>query len=107
MKKCTAIVSSLLICGTPPTLANDFPQSGMPPNADDTPEEILQTEVITSARSPIDNQPLTATEYAELQIAIEQANQVSPKLSSKARNIVALLKLRQFIKTTLPFIPLK
>ncbi len=94
------IVSAIVLCSTP-GLAQSLPS----PN--DIPEEVLQTQVITSARSPIDNQPLTATEYAELQTAIDRANQVSPKPSRKLRDIVALLKLRKFIKTVLPFIPSK
>jgi hypothetical protein len=106
MKKRVVLIGSMLILGAPiavPTLA----QTTSPNPANEIPEEVLQTEVITSGRSPIDNRPLTATEYAELKTAIDRTNQVPPKLSSKLRNTVALLKLRKFIKTVLPFIPIK
>jgi hypothetical protein len=106
MKKRAVLIGSMLILGAPmvmPTIA----QTASPTPVNDTPEEVLQTEVITSGRSPIDNQPLTATQYAEQKTAIDRANQVPPKLSSKLRNTVALLKLRKFIKTVLPFIPIK
>ncbi|MBE9031738.1 hypothetical protein IQ266_18555 [filamentous cyanobacterium LEGE 11480] len=106
MKKRTAIISSILILGTPiPAQAKPGnPTSAVPA---DVPEEVLQNQIITSARSPIDNQPLTATEYAELKTNIDQANQVPPKLSRKIRSTVGLLKLRKFLKTVLPFIPIK
>ena len=37
------------------------------PPPEDTHEEILRTEIITEARSPIDGELLTAAEYAQLQ----------------------------------------
>jgi hypothetical protein len=101
MKKRVVLMGSMLILGAP--LVCDRP-SGM---ATEIPEEVLQTEVITSGRSAIDNRPLNATEYAELKTEIDRTNQVPPKLSNKLRNTVALLKLRKFIKTVLPFIPIK
>jgi hypothetical protein len=99
MKSVVIITSILLASG--PTIA-----SGLPP-ATDQPEEILRTEVITNARSPLNNQPMTATQYAEQQTEITTLNQVPPKVSDKVRNTIALLKLRKFIKTVLPFIPIK
>jgi hypothetical protein len=106
MKKRVVLIGSMLILGAPiavPTVA----QTMDPTAAIEIPEEVLQTEVITGARSPIDNQPLTATQYAELKTEIDRANQVPPRLSSKLRNTIALLKVRKFIKTVLPFIPIK
>jgi hypothetical protein len=105
MKKRAVLIGSMLILGAPiavPTIAQTTS-----PTPNEIPEEVLQTEVITSGRSAIDNQPLTATQYAEQKTEIDRANQVPPKLSSKLRNTVALLKLRKFIKTVLPFIPIK
>jgi hypothetical protein len=107
-------MGSILILGAPlvfdrpsaiamPTVA----QTTAPTPVTEIPEEVLQTEVITNGRSPIDNRPLTATEYAELKTEIDRTNQVPPRLSNKLRNAVALLKLRKFIKTVLPFIPIK
>jgi hypothetical protein len=106
MKKQVVLIGSILILGAPiavPTVA----QTASPRPATDIPEEVLQTEVITSGRSPIDNRPLTATEYAELKTEIDRTNQTPPKLSNKLRNTMALLKLRKFVKTMLPFIPIK
>jgi hypothetical protein len=106
MKKRVVLIGSMLILGVPiavPTVA----QTTAPTAAIEIPEEVLQTAVITNARSPIDNQPLTATQYAELKTEIDRTNQVPPKLSSKLRNTIALLKVRKFIKTVLPFIPIK
>jgi hypothetical protein len=106
MKKRVVLIGSMLILGAPiavPTVA----QTTAPTAAIEIPEEVLQTEVITSARSPIDNQPLTATQYAELKTEIDRTNQVPPRLSPKLRNTIALLKVRKFIKTVLPFIPIK
>jgi uncharacterized protein YggE len=102
MNQRAVLICSIVLVGAPVMV-----QASNIPMADETPEEVLQTEVITSGRSPIDNQPLTATQYAELQTQIDRANQVPPQLSSKVRNTVALLKLRKFIKTVLPFIPIK
>ena len=64
---------------------------GLPP-PEDIPEEILRTEIITEGRSPINGQPLTAAEYAELQ----QSNTESkfpPQLSSQVQQIIFLLNL--------------
>ncbi len=102
MKKRTVLVCSMLLVAAPVMV-----QATNQPMVSEIPEEVLQTEVVTTARSPIDNRPLTATEYAELKTEIDRANQVPPKLSNKLRNTVALLKLRKFIKTVLPFIPIK
>jgi hypothetical protein len=110
MKKRAVIIGSLLVFAAPlagQTIAQTVAPTAALPPATETPEEVLQTEVITSARSPIDNRSLTATQYAELKTDIDRANQVQPQLSSKLRNTVALLKLRKFIKTVLPFIPIK
>ncbi len=98
--KSAVIITSILLTSAP-AIAN-----GLPP-ATDPPEEVLRAEVITNARSPINNQPMTATQYAEQQTEITTLNQVPPKVSDKVRNTIALLKLRKFIKTVLPFIPIK
>jgi hypothetical protein len=105
MKKQVVLIGSMLILGAP--IAVTTVAQTTTPMSNEIPEEVLQTEVITSGRSAIDNRPLNATEYAELKTEIDRTNQVPPKLSNKLRNTVALLKLRKFIKTVLPFIPIK
>ncbi len=98
MKK-SAIALGLLLVLAPPARA-------LPP-VGEVPEEVLRNEVITEARSPLDGQPMTAREYAEFQVELEQANQLKAVPSEKIRKLVGLLRLRKFIKTVLPFVPIK
>ena len=69
------------------------------------PEEVLRTEIIIEARSPIDGKALNAAEYAELQAQL-QTRPNPPKLSPKVRETVFLLRLRQLIRTFAPFLPI-
>jgi hypothetical protein len=75
--------------------------------AEDQPEEVLRTEIILDARSPIDGTPMTAAEYAQLQAEEQAAYVPPPELPPKVRSTIGLLRLRKFIKTVLPFIPIK
>jgi len=70
------------------------------PPPEDIPEEILRTEIILAARSPIDGKILTAAEYAQLQAQIQIIP--PPRLDSGIREKVFLLQLR---KTLLQFFP--
>lgn len=70
------------------------------PTPEDTPEEILRTEIITEARSPINGDRLTAAEYAQLQAQLQ--NSPPPKLNTNVREQIFLLRLR---KTLLQFFP--
>lgn len=83
------------------TLAQSYAPS-LPP-ADDIPEEILRTEIILEGRSPLDGEPLTATEYTELMEALAE-NPNAPQLNPKIRQLVFLLKVRKFFRTLLPFL---
>lgn len=71
----------------------------------EVPEEILRTEIIIAARSPIDGKAVSAAEYVELQAQI-QTRPYPPKLSPKIRETVFLLRLRQLIRTFAPFLPI-
>jgi hypothetical protein len=71
------------------------------------PEEVLRQEIILDGRSPLDGQPLTATEYAELQAELERLNEPTPMVSPKLQQLVMLVKLRKFLKTVLPILPMK
>lgn len=66
------------------------------------PEEILRTEIITEARSPLTGQPLSAAEYARL-----QAELASPSgntlLSQDIRYLIFLLQIRRAYQPLLPF----
>lgn len=75
------------------------------PPPGDIPEEILRTEIITQARSPIDGKPLTAAEYVQLQTQISTSSS-PPKLSPDVRQNIFLLRLLKLIRTFAPFLPL-
>jgi hypothetical protein len=70
-------------------------------------EEVLRSEILLDGRSPLTGELLSATEYVELQAEIEKTNAVEPQVASKLRNLVGLVKLRKFIKTVLPIVPIK
>jgi len=83
------------------TLLVAKPAVGLPP-PEDVPEEILRTEIITEARSPIDGKPLTAAEYAQLQAELAQ-NPIPPDVNPKIKRLIFLLRLRQMLRTIIPF----
>lgn len=72
------------------------------PPPEDIPEEILRTEIITDARSPIDGKPLNAAEYAELQTQLQKVP--PPKLNEKLRQTVFLLRIRSVLLQFFPFL---
>jgi hypothetical protein len=74
---------------------------------EEVPEEVLRQEMILEGRSPLDGAPLTATEYAELQAELERLNEPTPTVSPKLQQLVMLVKLRKFLKTVLPILPMK
>ena len=80
-----------------------IPAWGLPP-PEDTPEEVLRTEIITEARSPLDGKPLTAAEYAELKAQLEGRQPPDPQVNPKLRELIFLLQLRHQIRQILPFI---
>ena len=83
-------------------LATNQKSLALPP-ADDIPEEVLRTEIILEARSPIDGRPLTASEYAQLQEE-KAKSPYPPQINSKIRTIVFLLQILDFVRTTVPFL---
>lgn len=74
------------------------------PPPDDTPEEILRTEIIIEARSPVDGKPLTASEYAELLTQLQTSP--PPKLTTKIREQVFLVRIRKALLQVFPFLNL-
>ena len=72
------------------------------PPPEDTPEEVLRTEIITQARSPVDGKPLNAAEYAQLQAQLGSGPEV-PQLSPEVRQNIFLLRLLKLIRTVIPF----
>ncbi|MBC6418710.1 MAG: hypothetical protein GDA44_07905 [Prochloron sp. SP5CPC1] len=72
------------------------------PPPEDIPEEILRTEIITEGRSPIDNKPLTAAEYAELEAELAQ-REFSPEINPKLQELIFLLRIRKLFNDINPF----
>ncbi|MGF1479471.1 MAG: hypothetical protein ACFB4I_08260 [Cyanophyceae cyanobacterium] len=77
------------------------PSLALPP-PEEVPEEILRTEIITRARSPLDGELLSAAEYAQLQAQLAQSP-FPPELNSQVRQIIFLLQIRQLLETLNPF----
>jgi hypothetical protein len=71
------------------------------PPPEDVPEEVLRTEIITEARSPIDGQPLTAAEYAQLQAQLSERS-TAPGLHQDIREVIFLLRVRQLLQRISP-----
>lgn len=102
--KRTKRFSISLLLGLGSLLAQTLPALSLPP-PEEIPEEILRTEIITEARSPLNNEPLTAAEYAELQAILEEGPEdFSRSLPQEVRDVVFLLRLRRAIRTFFPFL---
>ena len=98
----------MLIAGmlSPLTVIHSGAVLAVPP-AEDVPEEILRTQIVLDARSPIDGKPMTPAEYAEFQAKQQAPFEPPPELSPQVRGVVRALRIRRFIKRFLPFIPIK
>ncbi|MBW4633924.1 MAG: hypothetical protein KME30_19080 [Iphinoe sp. HA4291-MV1] len=72
------------------------------PPKEDLPEEILRTQIITTARSPVDGKPLTAGEYAQLQAQLQKVP--PPKLDKRIQDQVFLIRLRKTLLQLFPFL---
>jgi len=71
------------------------------PPPDDIPEEILRTEIITEARSPVDGESLTPAEYAELREKLRE--ELPPNIANSIESQFLLLRLRKAFTTIIPF----
>ncbi|WP_414528073.1 hypothetical protein [Nodularia chucula] len=72
------------------------------PPPEDIPEEILRTQIIIDARSPLDGKPLNPAEYAELQEQLQISP--PPKLSADVRQTIYLIRLRKALLQIFPFL---
>jgi hypothetical protein len=72
------------------------------PPPQDTPEEILRTEIIIDARSPIDGKPLNAAEYAQVQEQLKISP--PPTIDSKLRQTLFLIRIRNALLQLFPFL---
>lgn len=109
MKSSRSLTSALSTLHSPlftlfPLLIAATPAPPLPP-PDDIPEEVLRTEIITEARSPIDGKPLTASEYAELEAELQQNPRLVNTIDPRIRNLIFLLRVRHTIRTIIPFFP--
>ena len=87
----------------PPAVGVNIDQIVVPP-AEDVPEEILRTEIIFEARSPLDGDPLSPVEYAQLKTELAE-RQTTLTLNSDIRYIIFLLETRRAFKPVIPFLP--
>ena len=71
--------------------------------AEEIPEEILRTEIITEARSPLTGEPMSAADYAQLQAELNGTNG-TPAVSDDLRYLIFLLQVRRAIKPIVPFL---
>jgi hypothetical protein len=74
------------------------------PPPQDQPEEVIRTEVILEARSPVDGKLISAAEYAELQAQYEQQNREIGVVPPKFRQLISLLRLLKVLRTIFPFL---
>lgn len=70
---------------------------------DDIPEEILRTEIITGARSPLTGEVLSAAEYAQLQATL-QGPAGDTLISDDLRYLIFLLQFRRAVSPIIPFL---
>ncbi len=71
------------------------PAISLPP-PEDIPEEILRIQIITEGRSIVNGEPLTASEYAQLETELAQSK-YPPEIAAKLRHLIFLLRIRQMI----------
>ena len=81
------------------------PALSLPP-PEDTPEEVLRTEIIIEARSPIDGKPLTASEYAELKARLEIIPPTPPQVNPEIQHLIFLLRLSYPLRRIFPSLKL-
>lgn len=79
------------------------PGLALPP-PEDIPEEVLRTEIITEARSPIDGEVLTASEYADLEAQLQRNPELYNTISPQIRHIIFLLQIRRAVRRVAPFL---
>lgn len=71
------------------------------PPAEEIPEEVLRTEIIVEGRSPLNNEPLSAQEYAQLQQSLRESP-YAPVLNENVRDTIFLLQLLKMFRTFNP-----
>lgn len=95
--------SIALLLGISVILPAAMPVLALPP-PEDTPEEVLRTEIITEARSPVDGEWLTAAEYAELEAELQRNPELYNSISPQIRHTIFLLQIRRAVRSVAPFL---
>ncbi|HZG39140.1 MAG TPA: hypothetical protein VEZ50_10720 [Nodosilinea sp.] len=93
----------LLLVSSGMAAALGSPSLALPP-PEEIPEEILRTEVITEARSPLNGEPISAADYAVLQERWRDPN-VEVVVNPEIADLIQLLRFRRVLKPILPFLP--
>ncbi len=75
----------------------------VPESAEEIPEEILRTEIITEARSPLTGEVMSAADYAQLQAELADSAG-TPLVSEDLRYLIFLLEFRRAVKPIIPFL---
>lgn len=96
-------IAQLLLCNVQSLMLSSVPVLALPP-ADDIPEEVLRTEIVTEARSPINGEPLTASEYAELEERLQREPELRATISPQIRQTIFLLEVRRAVRRIAPFL---
>ena len=95
----------LLVTLGQPAIAAEVAEAGKVAAAlpEDIPEEILRTEIITGARSPLTGEPISAADYAQLQAELA-APAGGNLVNQDLRYLIYLLQLRRAVKPIIPFL---
>lgn len=72
------------------------------PPPEEIPEEVLRTQIILEARSPLNGEPMSAAEYAQLQASLAQAA-FPPDIDPQLEHLIFLTRLRKLLRTIIPF----
>ncbi len=97
-----ALVSSVWLLGS----AGGASAELLLPSSNDVPEEVLRTQITLEGRSPVDNQALSAQDYADEAAQIDAAIDQPRRVSEEGERLVYLLRLRKTFQILLPFIPI-
>lgn len=68
------------------------------PLPEDVPEEVLRTEIITEARSPLDGEPIGAANYALLEERL-RTSPPNPQVNPEVEQLIYLIRLRKLFRS--------
>lgn len=77
-------------------------QVALPP-PEEVPEELLRTEMILPARSPIDGKPMSPAEYAQLTERLQENTATRNRVNPDVEHTVFMLRLLRLFRTITPF----